>query len=157
MTARTAPRRKMSLRRDTRGSVFVEASLVLPLTVIILASIAEWGLTLYQYHVLSNANSSAVRQLTVNRGFADPYTAVTTEFANWAGTLNPADYTITVEIQNSSNVFTACNTNAACTTLLDGAQGKSARVSVNFTCTMSFTPNVASPCPIRINTTGLVE
>lgn len=146
-----------TLAGDTRGSVFVEAALVLPLVVIMLASIAEWGLMFYQYHLLSNANAAAVRQLTVNRGFPNPYTAVKNEFTTWAANLNPSDYTLTVEIQNASNVFEACSSDANCTTKLDAAQGKAARVAVNFTCVMSFTPNLASPCPIRISTTGLVE
>lgn len=38
--------RSTGLKDDTRGSVFVEAALVLPLTVIVLAAISEWGLTL---------------------------------------------------------------------------------------------------------------
>jgi Flp pilus assembly protein TadG len=149
--------RTKALAGDTRGSVFVEAALVLPLLVIILASIAEWGLMFYQYHLLSNANAAAVRQLTVNRGFPSPYTAVTTEFTNWAANLNPSDYTLTVEIQNASNTFEVCNSDANCTTKLDAAQGKAARVAVNFSCVMSFTPNLASPCPIQISKTGLVE
>jgi len=157
MTLVCKQRPKTGLSRDTRGSVLVEAALILPLTVIILAGIAEWGLTLYQFHVLANANAAAVRQLTVHRGFANPLKDVTTEFQNWAGTLKSTDYTLKVEIQNGSNVFTECKTDSACTTLLDAAQGKAARVSVNYTCTMTFTPGIASPCPINVITTGLVE
>lgn len=64
---------------------------------------------------------------------------------------------VTVSIQNASNVFTDCSTDAACTTLLDAASGKSARVTIKYPCTMQFTPAMASPCPITITTTGLVE
>lgn len=151
---------KLSLRAlagDTRGSVFVEATLVLPLVVIILAAIAEWGLTLYQYHILSSANGAAVRQLIINRGFPNPYTNVIDEFDAWAQNLGVTSNQVTVSIQNSSNVFTDCATDAACTTLLDAAEGKAARVSVSYPCVMQFTPEVASPCPIQVTTIGLIE
>lgn len=153
---RSAPPK--ALKDDTSGSVFVEAALVLPILCIILAGMVEWGLTLYQYNVLSSANASAVRQLIINRGFPNPYTAVTDEFDNWAKTLGGSKgLTLTVEIQDSTNAFKTCATDSACTTLLDNANGKSARVTVKYDCTMNFTPEGASPCPITITTTGLVE
>lgn len=146
-----------ALAADTRGSVFVEATLVLPLVVIILAAIAEWGLTLYQYHILSSANGAAVRQLIINRGFPNPYNNVIDEFGTWAQNLNVTSSQVTVEIQNASNVFTPCSTDAGCTTLLDAAEGKAARVTVDYPCEMQFTPQIASPCPIQIRTIGLIE
>jgi|GEM_PF-6626633 len=157
MTAQRTPRTPADFRRDTRGSVFVEATLVLPLTVIILAAIAEWGLTLYQYHILSTANGSAVRQLIINRGFPNPYNNVINEYTSWAKTLNVTADQVTVEVQNASNAFTVCANDSTCGSLLDAAAGKSARVTVNYPCTMQFTPQMASPCPIVIRTTGLVE
>jgi Flp pilus assembly protein TadG len=146
-----------TLADDSRGSVFVEATLVLPLLVIILAAIAEWGLTLYQYHILSSANGAAVRQLIINRGFPNPYNNVLDEFGTWAENLNVTSSQVTVEVQNSSNVFTPCTTDAGCTTLLDAAEGKSARVTVEYACEMQFTPQIASLCPIQVRTIGLIE
>lgn len=146
-----------ALQGDTRGSVFVEAALVLPFTVLLLAAIAEWGLALYQYHILSTANGAAVRQLIINRGFPNPYNNVLDEFDTWAQNLGVTSGQVTVEIQNSSNVFTPCSTDAGCTTLLDAAEGKAAKVRVSYPCEMQFTPRVASPCPIEIETIGLIE
>lgn len=146
-----------ALKKDTRGSVFVEAALVLPLTVLILAAVTEWGLALYQYHILSTANGAAVRQLIINRGFPNPYTNVVDEFDTWAANLNVQPNQVAVAIQNGSNVFTPCATDSDCTALLDAAEGKAGRVTVTFPCQMQFTPQIASPCPIVIETIGLIE
>lgn len=145
------------LKDDTRGSVFVEAALVMPLIVMILAAITEWGLTLYQYHVLSTANASGLRQLIISRGFANPRSAVINEFTTWSSTLGVKPEQVKVEVQDLSSKFVECKSDAECTTALDTAAGRSGRVSVNYPCTMQFTPQVASPCPIVIVTTGLIE
>jgi len=157
MRAFRRPAPPTGLRTDESGSVFVEAALVLPILCVILAGMVEWGLTLYQYNVLSTANSSAVRQLIINRGFPNPYSNVMNEFDTWAKTLGVTTNDVKVEIQDSTNAFKTCASDSDCTTLLDAATGKSARVTVTYTCTMNFTPSSASPCPITISTTGLVE
>lgn len=144
-----------SLCRDTRGSVFVEAALVLPLTVIILAGIMEWGLTLYQYNQLSAATANAVRELIISRGYSTPYKNVTDQFAAWARTLEFGTGkrgTIIVTVNG-----TTCSKDADCKTALDGALGKNATVTAKYDCYLQFTPTAASPCPIVISMTGLVE
>lgn len=157
MTKTRHRRALAALKGDTQGSVFVEAALVLPLVVLILAAVTEWGLALYQYHILSTANGAAVRQLIINRGFPDPYTNVLAEFDTWAQNLNIQSNQVTVSIQDSANVFQDCAADAACTTLLDAAEGKAGRVTISYPCEMQFTPQIASPCPIRIETIGLIE
>lgn len=155
MTAKRRTERTTKLRNDTRGSVFVEAALVLPLTIIILAGILEWGLALFQYNQLSTATANAVRQLIISRGYDTPHQDVLDEYANWAKTLkfgaNEAG-TITVKVDGN-----ACTDNATCKTALDSALGKNASVTVSYECMMEFTPAIVSPCPITITMTGLVE
>jgi len=147
------------LRDDTRGSVLLEAALVMPLVVLLVAGIADYGVTLYQYHTLSTANGSAVRQLIVSRGFANPYAGVLSQYSTWAPNLSVTANQITVSVANSSNVLKACtdSTSPNCQTLLDAAAGKQATVALNYNCTTTFIPSMASPCPIRITASGLVE
>lgn len=140
------------LRNDTSGSVFVEAAIVLPITCIILAGIAEWGLALYQFHVLSTATGNSVRQLIISRGYDTPFSDVMTEFTNWAGTLDVLPSQITVKVDGVK-----CDSDATCKTKLGLALAKPASVTVQYPCTMQFTPAIASPCPITISMTGLVE
>lgn len=143
------------LKDDTRGSVFVEAALVMPLIVIILAGILEWGLTLFQYNQLSTATANAVRQLIISRGYNTPYQDVLDEYAHWASTLKFGTGkagTIKVTIDG-----TTCDTDTTCKTALGNALGKNAVVEVKYDCIMQFTPAIASPCPITLSMTGLVE
>lgn len=141
-----------ALRDDRRGSAFVEAALVLPLTVIILAGISEWGLALYQYHLLSNATANSVRQLIISRGYNTPHTDVMSEYGRWAGTLNVTSDMVTVEVNGGT-----CTDDTSCKNRMNDALAKPASVTVAFPCTMQFIPSVASPCPITLTMTGLVE
>lgn len=148
-----------ALQDDSSGSVLVEAALVMPLVVLFIAGIADYGITLYQYHTLSTANGAAVRQLIVSRGFDNPYAGVLSEYSTWAPNLNVTGSQITVKVANSAGTLTACtdSTNPTCKTLLDGAAGAQASVEINYPCTTTFIPSMASPCPIQISATGLVE
>jgi Flp pilus assembly protein TadG len=153
-----ALRRKQArgrLRDDTRGNVFIEAALVLPLLIIVLAGILEWGLALFQYNQLSMATGNAVRQLIISRGYTTPYTDVTDQFTAWArglkfGSGTPGTITVTVN-------GTVCKTDAECITALNTALGKNATVTAQYDCIMQWTPAIASPCPITIAMTGVVE
>ncbi|WP_374332910.1 TadE/TadG family type IV pilus assembly protein [Aestuariivirga sp.] len=149
--------RRLSLKDDTRGSVLLEASLVMPMVVLLIAGIADYGITLYQYHTLSTATGSAVRQLIVSRGFANPYDGVTGQYATWAPNITVKTTQITVSVEDSAGVLQTCNSNSTCKTALDAAAGRQAKVSLNFPCTTTFLPNMISPCPIKASASGMVE
>lgn len=157
MTMSTKPNPPARQRHGERGSVLLEAALVMPLIVLLIAGIADYGITLYQYHTLSTANGSAVRQLIVSRGFADPYDGVLAQYATWAPNLSVQGSQITVSITDSTGTLVTCDKNATCKTLLDGAAGKKATVAINYACTTTFIPSMASPCPIKITASGMVE
>lgn len=146
-------------RPGESGSVLMEAALVMPMLVLLVAGITDYGLTLYQYHTLSTANGAAVRQLIVSRGFDNPYAGVLAQYAMWAPILSVQGSQITVSVANSSDTLTACtdNTSPSCKSLLDGAAGKQARIEVNYPCTVTFIPSMKGPCPIKISASGMVE
>ena len=145
------------LRDDTRGSVLLEAALVMPLVVLLVAGIADYGVTLYQYHTLSTATGSAVRQLIVSRGFASPYTGVQTQFTNWAPNLSIKTTQFKVFVADSTGTLKECTSDATCKTALDAAAGLQGRIDVNYACTTTFIPSMASPCPIKITASGMIE
>jgi Flp pilus assembly protein TadG len=149
--------RRMSLKDDTDGSVILEAALVMPLVVLLVAGIADYGVTLYQYHTLSTATGSAVRQLIVSRGFANPYSGVQTQFSNWAPNLSITTAQFKVYVADSAGTLQECTSNATCKTALDAAAGRQGSVSVNYACTTTFIPSMASPCPIKISASGMIE
>ena len=81
------------------------------------------------------------------------------KFAGNASTITVTGSQITVKVANSGGTLTTCtdSTNPTCKTLLDGAAGKQATVSINYPCTTTFIPSMASPCPIKITASGMVE
>lgn len=159
MTVLKKKRNLASLRDDTRGSVFVEAALIMPLVVLFIAGIADYGVALYQYHTLSTANGSAVRQLIVSRGFDNPYAGVRDQYNDWAPNLTVTDDDIIVSVEDSAGEMTPCtdDTSPSCKTLLDAAAGKQGSVALNFPCETTFIPSMASPCPIEITASGMIE
>ena len=72
-TRKLIKRRLTSLSGDENGSVLVEAAFVVPIVIVMLTGIMEWGVALYQYHLLATATSESVRQLIISRGTATPY------------------------------------------------------------------------------------
>lgn len=156
-TPRRTKSKKKNLLGDTDGSVIVEASLVMPLLIYLIAGISEYGLTLYQFHTLSTANSSAVRQLVVSRGFDKPFKSLLDQFTLWAPNLSVTSSQITVSVADSGGTMKTCTDDATCKTALDSAAGRAASISINYSCALTFIPKYASPCPIQITNTGLVE
>ncbi|PZF76157.1 hypothetical protein DK847_13180 [Aestuariivirga litoralis] len=156
---RKSNNRLSRLRDDTDGSVLVESALIMPMVVLFIAGIADYGVTLYQYHTLSTANGAAVRQLVVSRGFDKPYEGVLAQYAEWAPNLSVKGSQITVSVENSSGKLTACTdgTSPSCKTLLDAGAGKQGSISLNYPCTVTFIPSMASPCPIKITASGMIE
>ena len=148
-----------SLRRGESGSVLMEAALVMPMLILLVAGITDYGLTLYQYHTLSTANGAAVRQLIVSRGFENPYASVLAQYAMWAPILSVQGSQITVSVADSAGTLTACtdSTSPSCKSLLDGAAGKQAKIEVDYPCIVTFIPSMNGPCPIRISASGMVE
>ena len=156
--AKTVMRRMFDrLRDDTRGSVLLEAALVMPMVVLLVAGIADYGVTLYQYHTLSTATGSAVRQLIVNRGFATPYTSVLGQFTTWAPNLSIKSTQFKVFVADAAGTLQECTSDATCKTALDAAAGRQGSISLNYACTTTFIPSMASPCPIKITASGMIE
>lgn len=145
------------LRDDTRGSVFVEAALIMPMIVYMIAGIADYGVTLYQYHTLSTATGAAVRQLIISRGFDHPFTGVLSEFSTWSPNMPVTGNEIQISVEDSAGELQRCTDNDTCKAALDNAAGKQARIILNYECSMTFIPSFASPCPIQIDVRGMVE
>ena len=146
-----------ALHADTGASVLIEATLVMPIVVLLIAGIADYGVVLYQYHTLSTATGSAVRQLIVSRGFASPWTSVKNQFSTWAPNMAVPDSAWTVWVADSSGTLQQCTNDATCKTALDAAAGRQASVRLSYACTMTFIPSMANPCPIKASASGMVE
>lgn len=82
----------MENRCGSRGQSMVETALVLPIIILILMAIIDFGLLFNNYIVLSNASREASRKAAVGGTDAE----ITTLITSLTGTLNTADRTTSI-------------------------------------------------------------
>src|ERR1700719_4691912 len=98
-----------------RGAALVEFALIAPMLLLIVLGTAQFGLTLGQYVMLTNAVGVGAMQFAVSRSDTTPYTDTVNAVKAAATTLTPASLTITLSV---GSPMTACTTDGACATAL---------------------------------------
>lgn len=58
-------------RREARGQTLVEFALILPIFILLLVGIVDFGRAIYAYNTISNASREAVRVAIVNQNCGD--------------------------------------------------------------------------------------
>jgi len=92
-------RNRKSFIRDSRGQSMVEFALILPMMLVVMFMITEFGRAIYQYNALTTAVRMGARQGVVSGASSavDVATAMTDSLLV-KGRINPADVTLTVDI-----------------------------------------------------------
>ena len=128
--------RLLEVARDRAGTAVLELAFVLPLLVIVLLAVLQFGIFFYEYVLIENSAVLGVRTLLANRpvaqasntcptsGFGSPYTS-TRNAINAATASLPSAVRITLTVGG-----TACTTDAACSTALCGAYAFTGAYSV---------------------------
>src|ERR1700719_3458765 len=106
-----APPRRLDLKADCAGGPAVEFALVLPMLLLLLVGMIEFGLTLNNYIMLTEAVRSGARQFAISRGGTTPYTDAVSQIHGAAAGLNPSGVTITLSVNG-----TACTSDTTCQT-----------------------------------------
>jgi Flp pilus assembly protein TadG len=83
--------------RSERGQSLAEFALVLPLLVLLLFGIIQFGVTFNHYITLTDAVRAGARKAAVSRHQPDPVAETTDRVREAATDLKPADLQITVE------------------------------------------------------------
>ena len=143
--------RVFAVVRDCTGAAFLEFALVLPVLLLVVFGITQFGLIFYHYTVVTNATAAGMRQLSISRLDANAYCDTENAIVNASaglggtpGTGSPAscptlnsDFSITLKVNG-----TTCTTGSgstSCTTLLASAYQTNppepASVTVQYTCT----------------------
>ena len=93
---------RKSLIRDSSGQSMVEFALILPMMLVVMFMITEFGRALYQYNALTTAVRAGARQGVVS-GSASAVSVATamTDSVLTMGRINPSDVTLTVDILNN--------------------------------------------------------
>ena len=155
--------------RDCTGAAFLELALVLPVLLLVVFGITQFGLIFYHYTLVTNATAAGMRQLSISRLDSTAYCDTENTIINASGglggtpgssgscpTIN-SDFTITLKVNG-----TACTSNSACQSALAAAYAAAinppepASVQVQFSC--SFEDLIAVPhFPIHLGVCPLTS
>jgi Flp pilus assembly protein TadG len=142
-----------------RGTALVEFALVAPMLLLIVLGTAQFGLTLGQFVMLTNAVGVGAMQFAVSRSDTTPYTDTVNAVKAAATTLTPANLTITLSV---GSPLTACGNDAACATALTNNVGQPAQVLATYTATfpcnlLTTWQGMASTCNLTSQVTERVQ
>jgi len=98
------------------GIAAIEFALIAPVLFFLLLGLVQFGLTLGNYVMLTNAVNVGAMQFAISRSDTTPYTDTVSAIKAAAPTLTPASLTITLSVNG-----TACATDSACSTALIAA------------------------------------
>jgi len=140
-------RRLFDVARDCTGAAFLEFALVLPVLLLVVFGITQFGLIFYHYSLVTNATAAGARQLSISRLDSTAYCDTQNTIVNASGglggtpgssgscpTLN-SDFTITIAVDG-----TACTSNSSCQAALASAYAAAtnppepASVTVQYSC-----------------------
>lgn len=138
--ALAAGRRRNNGSLGEKGVAAIEFALIAPVMFLWLLGMVQFGLTVGNYVMLTNAASVGAMQFAISRSDTTPYTDTVSAIKTAAPALTPASLTITLSVNG-----TACATDSACSTALTAAAPSSggslqpAAVTVAYPCGSQLT------------------
>jgi Flp pilus assembly protein TadG len=151
-----------------RGAALVEFALVAPMLLLIVFGTAQFGVTLGQYVMLTNAVGVGAMQFAISRGDTTPSSDVWNAITTAASTLTPASIKMTLTVNATACVTNASTLSAAqaadttCMNALTNNVGKPAQVSASYTATfpcnlLTTWQGMASTCNLASQVTERVQ
>ena len=89
------PQKKRLNLRNERGQTMTELALVLPILVVLVLAIAQFGVAFNNYVTLTDAARAGARKAAVSRNSSNPSSDCVTAVRNARGSLNDADLGVT--------------------------------------------------------------
>jgi Flp pilus assembly protein TadG len=141
------------LGRDTTGGPAVEFALLLPVLLLLVLGALQFGITLNNYIVLTNATDAAARVMAMARGSTTPYSTTTSQVSASASNLTSTNLTVTVRVNG-----TLCASDSTCQTSLTTNQGKPVIVQASYPCDLTvYGHNYAPGCTLSTQSTELIQ
>ena len=145
--------RLLDTLKDRGGASAVEFALLAPILLVLALGIAQFGIVLNNYVMLTEATADGARQLALSRGSASPYTNTVNAIQNAANNLTAGNITITTIVNG-----TACTSDATCQTALSSASGQAASVTATYPCSLVVMGvNYAPSCTLSATTQEMIE
>ena len=168
--------RLLNVARDRAGAVLVEFAVTLPMLLVVLLGVLQFGIFYYDYIALTDATAAGLRVFSTGRLDATPYsdtvTAIKRATCNASSTaciLKSANLTITT----STCTQTPCTTNASWTSCINDTGCQSAlataysssppqpiNVTVSYSCTTLMPVrwvNLGGICPLTMSLTARAQ
>ncbi len=141
------------LAHDRDGASAVEFALLAPILLMLAIGIAQFGIVLNEYIMLTDGVRNGARQLALSRGGTTPYTTTVNQVRNSASNLTQSSITVTMTVNG-----TACATDTACQTALSSALGQAGAVTATYPCTLQVMGiNYLPSCTLSSSTTEMIE
>ena len=151
-----------------RGAALVEFALIAPMLLLIVLGTAQFGVTLGQYVMLTNAVGVGAMQFAISRGDTTPSSDAWNAITTAASTLTPANLKMTLTVNATACVTNASSLSAAqaadttCMNALTNNVGKPAQVSATYTATfpcnlLTTWQGMASTCNLASQVTERVQ
>ena len=110
---------RISIARDQRGAAIVEAAIILPVVLLIMAGIFEIGRAYQTYQVLTNAAREGARAAVVSGGDADKAKEIIKDYIAMGQVEPPKGKTIDVTVDKSSTIVAGGETYSASLVTVD--------------------------------------
>lgn len=149
--ARTVGALLHAFARDASGAVLVETAIALPVLILMLVGMMQFGLIFMNYLRLTEATGAGARLMSVQRGLDTPWSDTIAEIRA-AAPKPSANVSVAVSVNG-----TACGDDSACAELLRDAQGQPLRVQTSYTCNLTFLSALPQLCPLTSSMTGRVQ
>jgi Flp pilus assembly protein TadG len=144
---------------DRAGTAAVEFALVLPMLLVMLVGIIQFGVAINNYLELTDAVRAGARSVAVSRSSATsatPLTTMTSAISASAANLTSANITTTLSVNG-----TACTSDSTCATAIAAAEGDAATVTSTYPCISSafvfYVQYFATSCKLTSTTAELIE
>ncbi len=147
--------RILEIAKDCAGAVIVEFAAVLPVLLLLLVGVLQFGLFFYQYTALTEATAAGIRQFSISRLDANGYNDTVNAIIDASSNLTITSSMITLAVNG-----TACTTNSGCASALVTAaqQGQTGNiqpltVTVSYPCTPLMPTswvNLSGICPLTM-------
>lgn len=112
--------------KSQKGTAAIEMAVMMPVILLVLLGIAQFGWLLVNYIAVGNAASAAARTFASQRGTTTPYTTTLAQARRAASFLNQSSIAISTAVNGI-----ACSDDASCAADLAPASSAAVNVPVN--------------------------
>ncbi len=156
--------RLRKFRWDNRGTVLLEAAIVLPVFILITLGMIQFAFVYYNKILLTNAVAAGGLQAAISRGDPNPLTDITNAVRQAAMGLNASQLQIYVCVPTAGANPVCSSTSTATASAFNSSQGQQVTVTLQYPCSLPIAVsgqwswlNLTGVCPLSASVTEMVQ